>query len=726
VSGETSEDVIRVQDQFYILATSPLAAAAPLVLKQGDTFGVFDRHGDCTRLGLGEQGLYHRDTRYLSRLDLRLGRARPLLLSSTVREGNDLLVADLTNPDIVLDHDAVLPRGTLHIYRAKFLWQDTCHERLRLSNHGLVAVDVSLVLLFEADFADIFEVRGTRRERRGTALPAEVGPASVVLGYRGLDGVVRRTQLDFDPAPRELGAGAARFDLRLAPQATAHLEVAVTCQAPSPRVAPAGHDHALTEAATRLAERRRSLGHVSTSNQSFNAWLQRSAADLGMMLTATEHGPYPYAGVPWFSTLFGRDGIITALEVLWVDPAPARGVLENLATLQAEESEPGRDAEPGKIVHEVRGGEMAALGEVPFGRYYGSVDATPLFVMLAAAYLERTNDVLFVRRLWPHLLRALAWMEGPGDADGDGFVEYARRSGHGLVHQGWKDSADPVSHADGRLAEGPIALCEVQAYVYGARLGAARIAEALHEDATAAALRASADALREAFAARFWSEELGTFALALDGAKRPCAVRSSNAGHALFTGIASAEHARRVAGTLLDDHSFSGWGVRTLSAAERRYNPMSYHNGSVWPHDNALVAAGLGRYGGRAQAARILTALHECAPHLDLHRMPELLCGFKRRAGEGPTLYPVACAPQAWAAGAVYLLLQSCLGLQVDAPGQRILLQSPLLPAFLDTVRIDGLMVGESVVDLALHRDGTDVALHVERRRGSLAVLMEK
>lgn len=723
--SETSDDVIRVQDQFYILATSSLAAAAPLVLKQGDAFGVFDRHGDCTRLGLGEQGLYCRDTRYLSRLDLRLGRARPLFLSSTVREGNDLLVADLTNPDIVLEQGGVLPRGTLHIYRAKFLWQGACHERLRLSNHGLVTVDLSLVLLFESDFADIFEVRGMRRERRGTALPAEVGPSSVVLAYRGLDDVVRRTQLDFEPPPRELTAGAARFDLRLSPQAAAHIEVAVTCQAPAPRVAPARHDDALAEAATRLSDRRRSLGHVSTSSQAFNAWLQRSAADLGMMFTTTEHGPYPYAGVPWYSTLFGRDGIITALELLWMDPTPARGVLENLAALQAEETNAARDAEPGKIVHEVRGGEMAALGEVPFGRYYGSVDATPLFVMLAGAYLERTGDVAFLRRLWPHVLRALAWMDGPGDVDGDGFVEYAGSS-HGLVHQGWKDSADSVFHEDGRLAEGPIALCEVQAYVYGARLGAAGIADALHEDATAAALRAGAATLREAFAERFWSDALGTFVLALDGKKRPCGVRTSNAGHALFTGIAAPEHARRAAGTLLDDLSFSGWGVRTLSAAEKRYNPMSYHNGSVWPHDNALVAAGLGRYGWRAQAARILTALHECTPHLDLQRMPELMCGFKRRAGEGPTLYPVACAPQAWAAGAVFLLLQACLGLQVDAPARRVLLKAPLLPAFLDTVHIDGLTVGDDVVDLMLHRDGPDVTLHVDRRRGALSVMLEK
>jgi glycogen debranching enzyme len=397
-------------------------------------------------------------------------------------------------------------------------------------------------------------------------------------------------------------------------------------------------------------------------------------------------------------------------------------VLANLAALQAVETSAARECEPGKILHELRRGEMAALGEVPFGRYYGSVDATPLFVMLAAAYHERTADTEFARRLWPHVDLALQWMDRHGDHDGDGLLEYARRSDKGLTHQGWKDSADSVFHADGRLAEAPIALCEVQAYAYAARLGAAALADALGESQRAPALRAQAARLQADFEQRFWSDEIGTYALALDGRKRPCRVRASNAGHALFAGIASPEHARAAARTLLDDLSFSGWGVRTLSAAELRYNPMAYHNGSIWPHDNALIAAGLARYGLRREAARILGALFEASTWLDLHRMPELFCGFKRRAGEGPTGYPVACAPQAWSAGAAFLLLQSTLGLRVDAVARRVELHDPVLPDFLDTVTIEGLAVGEGSLDLVLRRHGQDVAVHVSGRQGDVSV----
>lgn len=719
------EDVIRVQDNFYILATSSLAAEHPLVLKQGDTFGVFDQHGDISRYGLGEQGIYHDDTRYLSRMELRLGRTRPLLLSSTVRQSNDLLLADLTNPDIVLEDGAVVPRGTLHIYRTKFLWRGSCHERYRLANHGLSPVRVSLALGFEADFVDIFEVRGTRRERRGTLLEPRVEPSAVVLGYLGLDGVERRTRVDFEPAPRDLAAGTAHFELRLDPQATIVLEVIVTCEPGGEPRLPLLYEEAQAAAESLLGDLRIGHCHVETSNEAFNAWLNRSSADLRMMLTETVHGPYPYAGVPWFSTVFGRDGIITALETLWIDPSIARGVLATLAALQSEEVDEAKDAEPGKILHELRKGEMAALGEVPFGRYYGSVDATPLFVVLAAEYFDRTGDRDLLLRLWPHVERALRWMDGQGDLDGDGFVEYARRSANGLVQQGWKDSGDSVFHSDGRLADAPVALCEVQAYAYAARLGAARLAKALGVEG-AGHLRGQAHALRRAFQERFWSDELGTYVLALDGDKRQCQVRSSNAGHALFAGIASPEHARRVARTLMDDLSFSGWGVRTLSAAELRYNPMSYHNGSIWPHDNALVAAGLARYGLKHHAARIMNGLHDASTHLEMHRMPELFCGFKRRPGEGPTLYPVACAPQAWAAGAVFLLLQSCLGIEVEGATRRLLLNDPVLPEFLETVRIEGLAVGEGSVDLVLRRHRDDVGVHVARRQGDVSVLVAK
>ena len=695
------------------------------MIKHGDSFGVFDHAGMIRQGGLGELGLYHNDTRYLATFEIVLERRRPLLLNSTVLRDN-ILHVDLANPDLP-DRPDPLPRDSVHLFVQSFLWDRGWHARLRLHNYALRAVEIELSILFGADHADIFEVRGMQRPRRGRHDPPVIEPGEVVLAYEGLDCVVRTTRLAFRPVPAALTGGRASYRLPLASQGQASVDVWVGFdEGATAWSAVPEFDRAHARAHEVLARRRDDVAGVVTSNPRFSEWVERSALDLLMMSTDTAYGPYPYAGVPWFSTPFGRDGIITAYEVLWLDPAPARGVLRFLAATQATELDPERDAEPGKIIHEVRGGEMAALGEVPFGRYYGSVDATPLFVVLAEAYYRRTADRALIEAIWPNLERALAWIDAYGDLDGDGFVEYARRGNRGLSSQGWKDSVDSISHADGRIATGPIALCEVQGYVYAARRAGAVLARVLGQPTRAAMLDDQAEQLRARFELAFWCEELGTYALALDGDKQPCTVRASNAGHCLFAGIASAERARRVVAVLLDDPAFSGWGIRTLDTTEARYNPISYHNGSVWPHDNAIIAMGMARYGHKEGCARVLNALYEASLHFDLRRMPELFCGFRPRPHEGPTLYPVACAPQAWAAGSVFLLLQACLGLEIDARRAQVVLDRPILPACLDRLTIRRLVVGAARVDLVLENHAHDVGVHLTAREGDVSVVIAK
>ncbi len=730
-----TQEVISLGENLYLLATSQRIDDRVRVLKNGDTFGAFNRFGDIERLGGGALGLYHRDTRFLSAFTLAFNGIRPLLLSSLVKEENRLLAVDLMNSDFLRGDEVVMPRGTLHIFRSKSLSPEALFQRLRLHNYGAARVELKFSLRFAADFADIFEVRGMQREKRGRPLPAEVKGNTVVLGYKGLDDRIRLTHLRFDPPPDRLMDSEAEFTTSLAPGDSASYCCEIRCQLFAPGEKPKGsgpnekppHDEAAaSQAARALKSAREEEPEIFTSNEQLNDWLNRSLADLHMMRTETPYGPYPYAGVPWFSTAFGRDGIITALQCLWLNPSLARGVLSYLAATQAESENAAKDAEPGKIMHETRDGEMAALGEVPFGRYYGSVDATPLFVMLAGACYERTGDLEFARKLWPNVERALEWIDRHGDIDGDGFVEYARRSPHGLVHQGWKDSVDSVFHENGEPAEGPIALCEVQGYVYAAKMAAAQLSRAFGHEKEAARLTSEARALQKQFEKKFWCEELSTYALALDGEKEPCRVASSNAGHCLFAGIASPERAQRVAAGLTSEGCFTGWGIRTVATSAARYNPMSYHNGSVWPHDNSLVAAGFARYGLEQEAARVFAGLLDASIFFELHRLPELLCGFERRPGEGPILYPAACNPQVWAAGAAFLLLQSSLRLSIDGREQRIIFSKTNLPGFLQEVEIRRLRVGESTADISIRRSNGRTEVSVTHKNGELEVVVNQ
>ena len=721
------ENVIRVKDQFYILASSSLTDHRTLVLKHNELFGVFDRYGDIYSFGSGEQGLYYEGTRFLSQMVLRLGQDRPFLLSSTVTEDNGLIAVDLTNQDISIDGQVVMPRGTLHLFRTKLLWKGTCYECVRIQNYGLEAVKVALIYHLDADFADIFEVRGLTRNQRGKREPNIAKSGCIVMGYQGLDDIVRRTNVDYSTTPNlqasVISDSAVKFEGLLNTACPAAIYLTVACESGMKKPPRFTYDQAFSAAGNLINDATAQTCYIETSHEWFNEWLRRSTLDLHMMMTEKVEGPYPYAGIPWFSTAFGRDGLITALEVLWMKPEIAKGVLAFLAAMQAKAVIPEQDAEPGKILHETREGEMAHLGEIPFGRYYGSIDSTPLFVVVAGMYFRRTADRKFIETLWPHIEAALDWIDTYGDIDGDGFVEYQRKAHKGLVHQGWKDSQDAVFHADGRLADAPIALCEVQGYVYAAKCAAADLAANLGHHEKSANLSRAAEVLKQRFQNAFWCEELSTYVLALDGKKQPCRVRTSNAGQCLFTNIAADVHAHRITDGLVGDAFFSGWGIRTVAEGEARYNPMSYHNGSIWPHDNALLAYGFSRYGRQTAALKVLTAMFDTSCCVDLHRLPELFCGFPQRQGEGPTLYPVACAPQAWASAAVFLLLQASLGMDIDAEQRQLHFINPVLPDFLKELRIANLKVGSASVDLLFEPHAQNVTIKVLRKDGDLQIL---
>jgi glycogen debranching enzyme len=711
--------------QYRIAASATLQERRTRTLKHGDTFAVFDHRGDIGSEPGSSEGLYQRDTRILSQFTVQLEEARPLLLSSTIQDDNATFSADLSNPDLLVGDVIALRREQIHLHRMRFLWNGACYERLLVRNFSDNELCVHVAVRFGADFADLFEVRGEHRAARGKASGSRLDERKVALRYMGLDNIERVTTLEFDPAPHTLTTARAGFELNLKP----HQVRRIFMRAGTPLQDDAMWGgrvyyrqmrtarHALRETSGRASS-------MASTNTVFNEVARRAIADLYMLVTETPLGSYPYAGTPWFSTPFGRDGIITALMTVWADPAIAKGVLKFLAATQATAVEPERDAEPGKILHEMRHGEMANLREVPFGRYYGSVDSTPLFVLLLGEYYLRTGDLETVRELWPNTLAALTWMDTYGDRDRDGFLEYYRQTKDGLANQGWKDSQDAIFHSNGEYAQGPIALCEVQAYVFGAKRHAASLAAALGFADQAKQLREQAESLRRQFEEKFWCEELSAYAIALDGAKKPCRVVSSNSGQVLLTGIASHERAKRVAATLLGPSCFSGWGIRTLGQSQAHYNPMSYHNGSVWPHDNGLIALGLARYGHKRETAQICNAMFDAASYMDLRRLPELFCGFLRRQHNAPTQYPVACAPQAWASVTMLALIQACLGLLLKDATREIAFYRPVLPQFLDGLHLRNLTMRGGSADVLLTRHGDNVAVTQTRREGDISVVV--
>ena len=688
-----------------------------MALKDADTFLVADGWGDMKG---SADGLFDHDTRLLSRFVMTAGLARPSRLSSGVSQDNVYFTCHSTNRPLPPMGGRSAPAGVLHIERRRFVWDRRMFERVRMVNHGMEDVLLPLAFDFAADFADIFQVRGTLRQKRGITHPPTHDGRRVTFAYVGLDDVRRASCLSFSEPPARLSGSRAEFmfSLPMGRRCDLYIECGPDrCDTPDE---PRFRVNAVQARLAMRTRRRRGASLRGPRSPRFNDWLDQSRADVALLTTDLPTGPYPYAGVPWFSTPFGRDGIITAWQMLWLDPSLAKGVLTYLAMRQATEFSAFQDAAPGKIMHETRGGEMSALGEVPFGLYYGGVDTTCLFVALAGAYARRTGDFELIRSLWPNLIAAVGWMKDHGDIQGDGLVRYQRGAESGLSNQGWKDSEDAIFHTDGRFARGPIALLEVQGYAFAAWRAMAELSATTGDDRQAE-WSARAEAVRVQVEDRFWMEDEGFYAIALDGDGKQCRSIGSNAGHLLFTGLPSAERAKRVTKRLLGAEFRSGWGIRTLATGQARFNPMSYHNGSVWPHDTAMAAAGMARYGERRAVALLLGEIYASATHFHL-RLPELFCGFERLPGEPPIAYPVACLPQAWAAGSVFLMLQSTLGVKIDAIEGVVEIDDPVLPAGIDRLNITNLQVGEGRVDLAFQQMGNHTVVIPRRREGPVTL----
>jgi glycogen debranching enzyme len=700
-----------------------------LAVKEGETFLYSDTQGNLDDRKDYGLGLFHRDTRFLSHFMMKVSGREPVLLSSS-SERAYMAFVDLTNADLYRGDRLEVPQQTLNIRRIRAI-NGRLFERIRVKNYNPHPVSIDVDLTLGADFADIFEVRGRPREGTGTFLPPVAEGRRAELGYVGRDGLTRRTLVEFATEPDELAIRGdlvhACFRMRLGPYQTRLLSLTVEPVVEGePAPEPKEFDGAVHELRRSYEAWERECTQVVTDNELFNELLHRGLRDLRALYTPVDGGGIVAAGIPWYVTIFGRDALVSSHQLLTVNPRLASEALRLLAARQGTTRDDWRDEEPGKILHEVRQGELARSGAVPHSPYYGSVDATPWFLLVYAQHFRWTADRELASELLPAARAALEWIDRYGDLDGDGFVEFLCRSPNGIRNQGWKDSSDSVAHADGSLAEPPIALAEVQGYVHLAKQRVAEVFDALGMADDAERLRREAAELKRRFNEAFWMEDERYFAGALDAGKRQVRTVVSNPGHGLYCDILDPDKAAHVAQRLLAPDMFSGWGIRTMSKSAAAYNPMSYHNGSVWPHDNALIAAGLKRYGYARQTIRVATAMFDAAIQADYMRLPELFCGFTRRTPNRPVSYPVACSPQAWAAGSPFLVLQAMLGISARAHENLLTVNKPQLPPWLDTVELRNLRVGESRISLLFRREGDITGFSLLAREGDVRVIMEE
>ncbi|HXK32490.1 MAG TPA: glycogen debranching N-terminal domain-containing protein [Dehalococcoidia bacterium] len=693
-----------------------------LVIREDAAFLLTDPSGNVPAGNKQGLGAYRADTRHLSTYRFTLGGIEPVVLLSTAELGYAMEQV-LTNPAIMVDGRDSIERGRLEIRRQRTI-AEVVEEVVHITNFHTAPVTVPVRYEFAADFADIFDVRGYERRRRGEAFAPEVGARSIAYRYRGIDGRQRATRVVFDRDPEHIDENVARLQITLQPRerATFSLTIAFDDAVPGP---PAGRT---ARSLSKLHEDwLAGCTEIVTDNQFFNRVMERSLRDVRMLLQRDAQGrEFPVAGTPWFDALFGRDSCISSMQMLAYQPEIARSTLLLLASLQGKRLEPSRDEEPGKILHEMRYGELSRAGELPYGPYYGSVDSTPLYLMLLAEYCAWTDDIDLARSLLGTVKDAVHWLDVYGDPLDTGYLSYEKHSANGLVNQGWKDSWDAVLHEDGTCPPPPTMLVEAQGYAYAARVRMAPILDRLGETELAQELRSAAARLRSQFHEAFWMPDREYFAMALDGDGRPVRSITTNPAHCLWTGLIEPTYAAAIARRLLSPPMFSGWGVRTLENTHPRYNPIGYHVGSIWPHDNSIAAMGLKMYGFEEEAGTIATALFDTAAAFPYFRLPELFSGDARSEHNSPVPYPVACRPQAWAAGAIPYITQAMLGLQAEAPAKRLRVVSPRLPRWLDWIQVRDIRVGRGSVTLQFRRSGENTNVEVQQTTGDIDVVVSR
>ena len=678
-----------------------------LTLIDGKTFLSTTVSGDIVPPGAPDVGFFHDDTRFLSRLELKVGGNRTVVLSSS-EEKTFASKIELTTGSLSQINSFDLPENTVHIRRQQLLASDVLYDSITFSNFNLSDAELAVEIAFESDFVDVFQVRGCARQKSGHYYKPIVRDDCLVFFYRGLDNVTRETLIRFQTPPDEIDNNVAKWNFKIPASQFRELLNTITCRVSgeSPRfsIKPVVQGFRDRRDAFHLWEEESTS--FESSNDIFDQALKTCIADFHALQIPNGNEHIVAAGIPWFATMFGRDSLIAAYQSLLLNPRLASETLRVLARYQGKQFNDWLDEEPGKIPHEYRTGEMTRAGEMPFSPYYGSVDATPLFLILLSETYNWTGDEKLVQELLPAARAALKWIESYGDLDGDGLVEYKRRSSKGLTNQGWKDSWDANMHRDGSVANPPIALVEVQGYCYEAQYRMAQLLRVFGDSEYADKLRKAATELAKKIEKSFWLPSESFYAMGLDSQKRPLEVISSNAGHLLFTRAINRERARLVVERFMRDDMESGWGLRTLAASERVFNPLSYHRGSIWPHDNSLIAHGMALYGFREPVQKIFDSLYRAALTFRDYRLPELFCGVQRNEYDEPVHYPVSCSPQAWASGTFFLLLTSVLGLRPSAARKELNVVNPSLPDWLDFLRIRNLRIGKSRVSLEFTRQG--------------------